>query len=578
MEYIIENGDVDILDSSYIFDMTKFSTASLKQYEDDVLIDLYDTDNTTKNIMIDDISNAIKSIDKAFSPLIGWSVSLYSLKEYMKKYPKIVPLMCDPVDPSLEPAEIEIELKERTNKVMDIMAKHPENDYSAYIRSKSNLKLEQLREYIIKIGPKSDINGNTIPINIDASFLFDGLYKPSYMYINALAGRKALIQSKLSMGGPGAFSKKLTYNSLTSTLRKDYEACDSIETIKYNIINDTFLKLLDGRYYYDKHGDLQLLDYKKDKHLIGKVVAFRSPTTCNSKEGVCKLCYGKLFDINKDMPSAGGLAALKLTEPIGQMILSSKHSQTTVSNKLTFSEGFDDLFETSSSMISIKEDSNLDADLYIRLNDVQVEENDDSEAYYITSFEILDENGEVIRKIREENDSKFYLNDQLISLYKSRSRKSSSPIISLDEIEDSDCLFTIEVKNKELNEPLKIFTKILNSKDHMGATSISEICQLFAEKLIYLGTKYNLVHGEMVIRNLIRKQSNIYEFPDFSKGGDPNDYQILKLDDAQLHNPSVLLSIPYGFLRRQLLSPETYKKTATGPLDALYVANLSKYL
>ena len=155
--------------------------------------------------------------------------------------------------------------------------------------------------------------------------------------------------------------------------------------------------------------------------------------------------------------------------------------------------------------------------------------------------------------------------------------KNSEPIFSLDEIDD-ETLFTIEVKNKELTEPLKIFTKVLNTHEHMGATNLSDLCQIFAEKLILMGIKYELVHAEMIIRSLIRKKSNILEFPDFGMGGNLNDYQILKLDEAQLYNPSALVSMPYGYLRRQLLSTELYEKTQTGALDALYVSDLSKYI
>ena len=389
----------------------------------------------------------------------------------------------------------------------------------------------------------------------------------------------------------------MTYNSVTSVLRQDYETCDTQVFIEYTIINDKMLKMLNGRYYYDAHGDLHLLNYDTDKDLIGKTLRFRSPVTCNSKEGVCKLCYGHLFDTNITLNSAGALAALKITEPIGQSILSSKHSQSTSSNELRFSEGYEDIFETTSSMITMREDSDLDADLYIRLNNVQTEEMDDSEFYYVESFDVVDENGELIRHIEELNGAKFYLNDRLIQMYKrgirsngnnsnrnvmnnvnSMNENNTGEIYSLDDIEDDEALFTIEVKNKELTEPLKIFTKLLNNTDHMGAKNLSEFCQIFAEKLMQMNINYELVHAEMIARSLIRKKSNIFEFPDFGVGDNINDYQIVKLDTAQLMNPSVLLSLPYGYLRRQLLSTDLYKKTSTGPLDALYVSKLSDYI
>jgi hypothetical protein len=488
--------------------------------------------------------------------------------------------MRDPMDASLEPHEVEEELDSRNTRLIQKIVDDPDgNDYKPFFASKTGLKDAQVREYIVKIGFKSDINGNTVPILIDSNFLLDGLGKPSFLYLNGLSGRKSLILSKLSMGMPGAFSKKLSYNSVSSTLREDYENCDSILTVDYYIKTDEMLRLLNGRYYYDARGDMKLLNWKQDKHLIGKVIRFKSPVTCNSKEGVCKYCYGHIFDINKELASAGSYASLKISEPIGQAVLSSKHTQTTSSNQLKFNEGFDEVFEVASSTINMREDSDLDSDIYIRLNDVKIEEMDDSEFYYVESFDLIDNSGMLIQHIEEASGAKFYLNDALISLYKQKSKmKNSEPIFSLDDLDDEESLFTIEVKNKELTEPLKIFTKVLNTHEHMGATNLSDLCQIFAEKLIQMNIKYDLVHAEMIIRALIRKKSNILELPDFGMGGNLNDYQILKLDEAQLYNPSALMSMPYGYLRRQLMSTELYEKHETGALDALYVSDLSKYL
>ena len=576
---LIEVDKVGLLDESWIVDFDKFDTGALMSYINTKLLPVFDTDFASQNVMVDEIYHNIISISHAFCLLMGMGLSLYDLHQLELRDPEISHIMRDSVDQSLEPHEVEEQLNSRNKRLIQKLVEDPiGNDYKPFFASNTGLKAAQFREYIVRIGFKADINGNTVPILIDNNFLIHGLSKPSFLYLNAISGRKSLILSKLSMGAPGAFAKKLTMNSISSTLREDYEECDSILTVDYYIKTDEFLKLLNGRYYYDARGNMKLLDYDKDKHLIGKVVRFRSPVTCNSKNGVCKHCYGHMFDINKSMASAGAYASLKISEPIGQAVLSSKHSQTTSSNELKFSEGYDEVFETTSSMVTLREDSDLDADVYIRLNNVTVEEMDDSEFYYVESFDLVEANGTLIRHIEEENKAKFYLNDGLISLYKQKLKmKNSEPVFSLDEIDD-ETLFTIEVKNKELTEPLKIFTKVLNTHEHMGASNLSDLCQIFAEKLILMGIKYELVHAEMIVRSLIRKKSNILEFPDFSMGGNLNDYQMLKLDEAQLYNPSALISMPYGYLRRQLLSTELYEKTKTGALDALYVSDLSDYI
>lgn len=577
---LIEVDKVSLLDESWIFDFKKFNTKSLMGYIDEKLLPVYDTDFASQNVMVDEVYHYITSIAHGFCLLMGMGLSLYDLHQLEMRDPEIYHIMRDSVDQSLEPHEVEEELTARNKLLIKKLVEDPiGNDYKPFFAAGTGLKEAQFREYIVRIGFKADINGNTVPILIDNNFLLHGLSKPSFVYLNGLSGRKSLILSKLSMGSPGAFSKKLSYNSMSSTLREDYENCDTIATIDYYIKTDEFLKLLDGRYYYDARGNMKLLDYQKDKDLIGKMVRFKSPVTCNSKEGVCKYCYGHMFDINKGLASAGAYAALKISEPIGQAVLSSKHSQTTSSNELKFNEGFEEVFDIASSTINLREDSDLDADLYIRLNDVQVEEMDDSEFYYVESFDLIDSVGVMVQHVEEASGAKFYLNDTLISLYKQKSRmKNSEPIFSLDDLDEEESLFTIEVKNRELTEPLKLFTKVLNTHEHMGATNLSDLCQIFAEKLIQMNIKYELVHAEMIIRALIRKKSNILEFPDFGMGGNLNDYQILKLDEAQFYNPSAMVSMPYGYLRRQLMSTELYEKHEPGKLDALYVSDLSKYI
>lgn len=577
---LIDVDQVELLDESWIFNFSAFNSDTLMDYVNEKLLPVYNTDFASQNAMVDELYHHIISISHAFCLLMGMSVSLYDLHQVEMRNPEVYHLMRDGVDETLSPHEIEQELNARNKRLIEILATDSaENDYKPFFASKTALKEAQFREYAVRIGFKADINGNTVPIFIDNNFLFHGLTKPSYLYLNAISGRKALILSKLSMGQPGAFSRKLVYQSVTSKLREDYEKCDSVATVEYRINDDTFLKLLDGRYYYDARGNMKLLDYKKDKDLIGKIVRFRSPATCNSSDGVCKYCYGHMFDINKSMPSAGALAALKITEPIGQQVLSSKHSQSTSSNDLSFSDGYDEIFETNNSEITLKEDSELDADLYIKLNDVQVEEMDDSEFYSVTSFDVVDSSNKTIHHIEENSGAKFYLNDNMIEMYKQKIRmKNNSLVFALEDLDDEETLFTVEVKNKELTEPLKIFTRILNTNDHYGARTISEFCQIFAEKLIAMNIKYELVHAEMVIRSLIRKKSDILDFPDFSLSGNANDYQILKLNDGQLYHPSALVSLPYGYIRRQLLSTELYEKTSPGPLDALYMPQLSTFL
>jgi hypothetical protein len=347
--------------------------------------------------------------------------------------------------------------------------------------------------------------------------------------------------------------------------------------VTYHILDDTWLRLLDQRYYYDKHGELKMLHYATDKDLIGKVLNFTSPCTCNSKNGICKKCYGGLFDMNQDMFSVGSYAATKASNPLGQIVLSSKHYQGTESSIISFGDEFDDMFELNSTEISLSDNPKNESELFLLLDEVLIEKNDDKDFYYTKSFKMVDRKGQVVYTISEDHESNLYLSDRLARYYQ-KMRNPRLPI-PLDAIidDDSTTIFQVEIKNKELTEPLKMIEKILN-KENTSTHSLSEICQKLAESFIDIGIQINFVHIETIIKGLIRKKSNVLEYPDWSRNGDPEDVCIVPVNNGLKNNPSALVSLSYGYLRQQLISPELYEKDAPSHLDALFVRDLSTYI
>lgn len=305
----IDTDQIEKLGPEYFFDVEHFSPASMKQYIDEKLLPIHDGDFQSKNAMVDDICHAIISISHAFCLLMGMGISLYDIMQVEKRHPEMTELMRASVDPSLSPKEVETELAERTKKLINIIVNDSENNDLKSLLIGKNLKPAQFREFLVKVGFKADINGNTIPVLIDGNFVIDGLKKPSYIYINASGGRKSIILTKIKMGEPGAFAKKLSQATTSSSILGTEECCDSVGYIQYHIKDDLFLKLLNGRIYYDQYGTMKKLNWKKDKHLIGKIVPFRSPITCNGHDGICQACYGHLYELNKGMFSVGCLAS-----------------------------------------------------------------------------------------------------------------------------------------------------------------------------------------------------------------------------------------------------------------------------
>ena len=195
---LIEVEKVSLLDESWIFDFSKFNVNTLLEYINEKLLPIYDTDFRSQNVMVDELYHNIISISHAFCLLMGMGVSLYDLHQLELRDPEVSHLMRDPIDSSLEPHVVEEVLSERNKRLIQKLIEDPVgNDYKAFFATGTGLKEAQFREYVISIGFKADINGNTVPILIDNSFLLDGLTKPSFVYLNAISGRKAAILSKL---------------------------------------------------------------------------------------------------------------------------------------------------------------------------------------------------------------------------------------------------------------------------------------------------------------------------------------------------------------------------------------------
>ena len=111
---------------------------------------------------------------------------------------------------------------------------------------------------------------------------------------------------------------------------------------------------------------------------------------------------------------------------------------------IAFNSEFDEIFELSSNEIILKDEAANDEELYILLDNVQMEESDDQEIYFVDSFKVVDEKGQSIYNISEQNESNFFLSEQLLSMYKKLKDKTKP--ISLDEFDSDSVLFTVEIK------------------------------------------------------------------------------------------------------------------------------------
>lgn len=255
------------------------------------------------------------------------------------------------------------------------------------------------------------------------------------------------------------------------------------------------------------------------------------------------------------------------------MILKSKHVQNTSSQEISFDEDFYKAFDVVSTEITLND--NVEDGLLIQLGPVETEETDDGDVYYVEYFDLLDFQGNVKSRVQEEHGFTMYLAPEMVTTWK-QFKEKPIPIARFDDDDDATVLFNIEIKSKAITQSLQLITAALDSKDHLGCThDVDGLCQRFARIMIDAGIKYNLVHGEMVIRGLMRKQDNDFEYPDWGPNDDHENYTILRLTSSLSRSPSPIIRLSTGWLKKSLISTALYKAKAPSHLDALFVPVLA---
>lgn len=102
--------------------------------------------------------------------------------------------------------------------------------------------------------------------------------------------------------------------------------CGTTHLVPYDIKTAKHLKKLNGKFYKlnKEDRDLELLNAREDKQLIGKKIYVRSAVTCAlNNDCVCPRCVGYTATTNFDI--ADGLSAFEseeVTKVVNQAILS----------------------------------------------------------------------------------------------------------------------------------------------------------------------------------------------------------------------------------------------------------------
>lgn len=564
---IMRTDSVDILNNNMIItEPYGFTKAYIKQWIDDYIIDCDGVSKNEKCYIIDVICFHVSSISKTFDDILGLGMSIRAFYDMEKQDERLANIFHDRIDPTLQPKDIETAISNHVKMICEIIS-NTNNEIACLIKSGKLISPGQFGEVSVAIGFKSDLDGNTIPIPSLNNIMITGINNAIDKYIDSVGGRKACINSKIGISVPGATSKKMNANAADFTLRRNNVMCDSVVTMPFTIKNDQYLEGMNGHYYYDDKHQLQCINYKHDKHLIGQTLNFRSPITCNCGDGeICRYCYpSKLTEANSSLASIGAYAAIVMGEPLGQMMLSTKHHNGTNSHMIEFGDDFQKDFELVLSDICIKS-SDTDA-TYISIPDIfKSDLDDDCSEYMCDHFDVLDKNHNVLYEVREKNGAKLFIIDQLDTMLRTKKvRDRTSLEVDMMELDSDEPLFMVEVVSAQMNDAAKQVRKLIGTKDKCGCKTYTELLNALIEAYLSAGIFMNFAHFEVIIKSLLRKASDIYAFPDFGEHGDPADYQILSLNDVLYHSMSPMVCFRTANLKKQLIEAALYTNHKTKP-------------
>lgn len=363
----------------------------------------------------------------------------------------------------------------------------------------------------------------------------------------------------------------------TLSLSSTVSDCNTKHLVDITITSKKMLDKYNGR-YYKKDGDdtLYLLNSKKDTHLIGQTLHFRSPITCACGDEVCHKCFGTTSLLNLDiMDGVSGFEVEETTKVVNQMILSTKHLLTTISEKIRFNDAFYRFFNLYAGEVNpILNNSEID-DLdnyavWINPNDLQKSEELDDDSSFNTyingKFYVYNLVTKEYIEIISEDYREMYLTEECLELM-----KKGKGFIKFKDMDETTTLFELVIMNNELTKPLYNLMDLLNTSRKDEIRTYHNMAQTFTELLIEANIDAMAISGEIIINRLIRKDPDTdFRRPDFTEE-ELEPYQIYTVLKALANNASPLIGLASQDIRKQLLSDDIVtKKTGTSYIDPFF--------
>lgn len=571
------------LTSNFLFFQDKFNKNAIKNYIDDKFLEVnrskYDT-RTLCNI-IDDTLYKFKYIDE-FSLYLCNTINDEDTIQLMNENKEFYDYIHS--DLSHVPLEdVKNVGQEITNKVIKIIE---ESDHclADSFATGEGVNKKQFREFAVNIGTIPDGTGGVYPRVVNSSFINGGVREIEDSMIESAKGRQALIYSKNNVGTSGAFARILGLNNRDARLHPSPNyVCNSRHFIQITITNLSVLKMYNNRYYrFRKDGPEYKVNYKRDQHLIGQTLLFRSPMTCASHangDGICYRCYGDLAYTNR-MINIGTIAAELLSSELTQMLLSAKHLLESNIKSIDWSDAFADIFELNYNTIRIKEDFECKKCKILIDEDINKEDDMDDLEYneYVNKFQVVDSRGREY-DIYPKTSENIYFSADLSELIASLPDPNGGKYeIDMESVKNMD-LFLVHISNDELSATLEHVKSIINKFPKMEGITKDNIIQEFVAAVLKGGLYIDAIHLETIFSNQIRKgldDDSILEMPHWEF--EDAEYALVNLDTALKNNPSITTTLEYQKISKTLYNPSSFKKTKPSQMDLFFMNKPQEFM
>lgn len=566
-------------------DITK---RNIKDYIDNSFVDKYrkKIPFMQMNQLIDNVIGRFREL-RPFQMYLANTLNLEDTIELMKKYPEFNETVhFDVTGIPLE--DVKDAGMEATYKQIKYI-KNSDHCLRDSFRTGEAISPKQYKEVAVNIGSKPDGQGSVFPHPIPHSFMNGGLQSPEEIYIESSVGRVAQILQKTNVGESGAFARNLELNNQDTYLHKDPNyVCDTVNFEEVTIDSAIKLQMYDLRYYRENpKGVDKLLNAKKDKHLIGRKLYFRSPMTCASAargQGICYKCYGDLAYANQEV-NIGQIAAEGLSSIYTQILLSAKHLLESLVVKMVWVKEFYDIFSLAFNTIGVREDKVFRGWKLIIDEELKTEDDLDNMAYsyYINSFVVRQPDGTSVRIHTSESDNIYFSQeflDYIISLKpkgESLEDLDDTPMeFDMVKLMDFPYLFIMEIRNNELSRTMDQIKKLIDNKSIIQLHDRNTILEEFIRTNINGGIKLNAVHFEVLLMNQIRYIDDELLKPHWDVPNEP--YQILTLTKSLSNNPSITVRLESNKIQQALRNPQNRFIKQPSITDLFFMEQPQEYL